>query len=249
MPEMLSALASGVVGQAIDEGRVEVHAWDLRRHGMGFHRCVDDRPFGGGPGMVLQYPPLAAAVREVEAVVDCDERPWWVVLSPQGARLDHAVVQRLSRLPRIGLVCGRYEGIDERFVEAFADEELSIGDFVLSGGELAAMVLIDACARLQPGVLGHEESASQDSFVRGLLDHPQYTRPVKVDGLPVPAVLRSGDHAAIARWRHQEALCRTLERRPDLMAGIELSDADARLLDEVRKERRSGAALHASRQE
>lgn len=238
VPEMLEALSSGVVGQAIEQGTVVVRCWDLRRHGVGVHRSVDDRPFGGGPGMVLQYAPLAAAVREVERDAPELGRPWWVVLSPQGRRLTHAGVERLATRRRVGLVCGRYEGFDERFVEAFADEELSLGDFVLSGGELAAMAVIDACARWQPGVLGHAQSAREDSFATGLLDHPQYTRPVEIDGRRVPDVLRSGDHAAVRRWRRGQALLRTLERRPDLLAGVELSDADARLLDEARRERR-----------
>ncbi len=239
-PEMVAAVADhGITGRAAEQGLYELHTWNPRRWGAGVHQAVDDRPYGGGPGMVMQFGPLAAALAAMRAD---DMRPARVVaLTPQGRPLDQAAVRRFAGLPRLALVCGRYEGIDERLLEAEVDEEWSIGDYVLSGGELAAMVLIDACVRLLPGALGHAESAAQDSFAGGLLDCPHYTRPEVVAGREVPAELLTGHHAQIERWRRREALGRTWERRPDLLAGLTLGPDDAALLDEYRSLRKTSA--------
>lgn len=220
MPEMFAPLTGeGVVARALRGQVASVHLWPLRDFAPGRHRQVDDRPYGGGPGMVLMPGPVVDAVR---AARDADARPVAVsYLSPQGRVLDQAGVRELAARPRLLLLCGRYEGVDERALEQVVDEEWSIGDYVLSGGELAAMVLIDAVVRCLPGALGHADSARQDSFEDGLLDHPHYTRPERFGGVEVPAVLRSGDHAAIARWRRGQALERTRQRRPDLYARFE----------------------------
>src|SRR5690606_10875256 len=192
------------------------------------HRTVDDRPYGGGPGMLMQTGPLAQAIeaarREGGAARVC-------YLSPQGRRLDQSGVRELAGRGRVILLCGRYGGIDERIVEKYVDEEWSLGDFVLSGGELAAMAVIDAVTRLVPGALGHEDSAQEDSFAEGLLDHPQYTRPEEFEGLAVPPVLLSGNHAEIARWRLKQRLGRTWLRRPDLLCEAGLGDEERRLLE------------------
>jgi tRNA (guanine37-N1)-methyltransferase len=206
----------GLTGRALSEGRVTLQCFNPRDYAEGVHRSVDDRPYGGGPGMVMRPEPLAQAIEAAraegaEAKVSC--------LSPQGRRLDQAAVTELAGRERLILVCGRYEGIDERVVEALVDEEWSVGDFVLSGGEPAAAVLIDAVVRLLPGVLGHEQSAEQDSFSDGLLDCPHYTRPERWRGRAVPDVLLSGDHARIERWRRERAIERTRRRRPDLLTG------------------------------
>ena len=232
-PEMVAAVADyGITGRASEDGLFELHTWNPRRWGAGVHQAVDDRPYGGGPGMVMQYAPLTAALA---AMRENDPRPPLVIaLTPQGRPLDQAAVRRFAGLPRLSLLCGRYEGIDERLLEAEVDEEWSIGDYVLSGGELGAMVLIDACVRLLPGALGHADSAAQDSFADGLLDCPHYTRPEVVAGRGVPAELLTGHHAQIERWRRREALGRTWERRPDLLAGLNLGPDDAALLDEYR---------------
>jgi len=199
------------------------------------HRTVDDRPYGGGPGMVMKVEPLRDAIRAAKA--DGPQRPV-VYLSPQGRVFDQAEAARLAAGPGMILVAGRYEGVDERFVETEVDLELSIGDFVLSGGELAALCVIDACARLVPGVLGDAESAVAESFVAGLLDHPHYTRPEDEAGRKVPEVLLSGDHAQVARWRLKQALGRTWLRRPDLIARRALSETERQLLEEFLAERR-----------
>lgn len=234
-PEMFDALtAGGVTGRAIDRGQVSVKFWNPRDYATDRHRTVDDRPYGGGPGMVMKFEPLAAAIRA--AITDDLEPAHAVYLSPQGARLDQTGVRRLSGFRRIVLIAGRYEAIDERVIEEFVDEEVSIGDYVLSGGELAAMVVIDASSRLLPGVLGDEDSAQQDSFGDGVLDCPHYTRPEVVDGKSVPNVLLSGDHKAIARWRLKESLGRTWLRRPELLEGRRLTDEEAYLLNEFRRE-------------
>jgi tRNA (guanine37-N1)-methyltransferase len=215
-PKMVQAsLAEGVVGRAIDRGLIDFHVHDLREHTTDRHRVVDDVPFGGGPGMVLKPEPLFRAVEHIRA-----ERgtPAAVVLtSPDGRRLTHAEAERLSVLPHIVILCGRYEGVDERVRQHLATEEISIGDYVVSGGELPALVIVDAVARLVPGVVGDEESVRRDSFVRGLLDFPQYTRPADFRGLTVPPVLLSGHHAEIEKWRRQQALERTRRLRPDLL--------------------------------
>lgn len=224
----------GVVGRAQQRGLLSVHTWNPRDYAHDNHRSVDDRPFGGGPGMVMLIEPLRAclhAVRNAQPTQPCPV----IYLSPQGQRLTQRKVRSLAALPRIALLCGRYEGIDERLLEREVDEELSIGDFVLSGGELAAAVVIDAVGRLQAGALGHSESAAQDSFEDGLLDCPHYTRPERDGDDAVPAVLQSGDHAAIRRWRRQQALGRTWLRRPDLLARMQLSSEDRALLTDFRR--------------
>ena len=218
MPEQFGALTGeGVVARALQGGIASLHLWPLRDFAPGRHRKVDDRPYGGGPGMVLMPGPVAAAVR---AACAADPRPARVAyLSPQGRVLTQSGVRELASRERLVLLCGRYEGVDERALEAVVDEEWSIGDYVLSGGELAAMVMIDAVVRCLPGALGHADSASQDSFEDGLLDCPHYTRPEVFDGRAVPDVLRGGDHAAVARWRRAQAIERTRARRPDLISG------------------------------
>ena len=227
------AAAVGVVGRAQERGLLSLHGWNPRDYATGGSRRVDDRPFGGGPGMVMLLEPLRACL---EAVRAADPVPAPVIyMSPQGAPLTQKKVRELAALPRMILLCGRYEGVDERFLEAEVDEELSIGDYVLSGGELAAAVVIDAVGRLQEGALNDAESAIQDSFEGdGLLDCPHYTQPSSHPLGDVPAVLRSGDHAAIARWRRQQALGRTWLRRPDLLDEAVLSKADRILLDAFR---------------
>ncbi|WP_133479088.1 tRNA (guanosine(37)-N1)-methyltransferase TrmD [Cognatilysobacter segetis] len=232
-PEFVAQCAAfGVVGRAVERGLLAIHGTNPRDHAEGNYRRVDDRPFGGGPGMVMLIDPLRRAIASARQAGGGPARV--VYLSPQGRRLDQAGVRRLAAEPRLILLCGRYEGIDERFVRAEVDEELSIGDYVLSGGELPAAVLIDAIARLQEGVLNDAESAVQDSFEDGLLDCPHYTRPVEHALGAVPNVLLSGDHARIARWRRMQALGRTAERRPDLLEGRTLSKADAALLAQYR---------------
>ena len=227
------AAAVGVVGRAQERGLLSLHGWNPRDYATGGYRRVDDRPFGGGPGMVMLLEPLRACL---EAVRAADPVPAPVIyMSPQGAPLTQKKARELAALPRMILLCGRYEGVDERFLEAEVDEELSIGDYVLSGGELAAAVVIDAVGRLQEGALNDAESAIQDSFEGdGLLDCPHYTQPSSHPLGDVPAVLRSGDHAAIARWRRQQALGRSWLRRPDLLDEAVLSKADRILLDAFR---------------
>jgi tRNA (guanine37-N1)-methyltransferase len=218
----------GVVGRARDRGLLEVAGWNPRDFATDNYRTIDDRPYGGGPGMVMLIEPLRGAIEAARAAASGPARV--VHLSPQGARLDQAGVERLAREPRLILLCGRYEAIDERLLQAEVDEELSIGDYVLSGGELAACVVIDAVGRLLDGALNDAQSARQDSFGDGLLDCGHWTRPERHDLGEVPAQLRSGDHAAIARWRRQQALGRTWLRRPDLLARVELDAADRALL-------------------
>ena len=234
-PEMFRVLTDyGVTGRAIRRGIVELGFWNPRDYSEDAHNTVDDRPYGGGPGMVLMMKPLREAIRRARNSTDAPARV--VYLSPQGRKLDQKAMKEMAGNQRIVLVCGRYEGVDERLISAEVDEEWSIGDYVLSGGELAAMVCIDGMTRLLPEALGHELSAEQDSFVSGLLDHPHYTRPEEVDGLPVPEVLLSGDHAAINRWREKQSLGRTWLRRPDLLEQLELSIEQQRLLDEFIRE-------------
>lgn len=219
----------GVTGAAIETGRVDLALWNPRDYALDKHRRVDDRPYGGGPGMVMQYQPLRDTLAAVEAQRS-DSKLKRVYLSPQGRALNQRWLENTAASDGVILICGRYEGIDERFIQRHVDEEISLGDFVLSGGELAAAVVIDGVTRLLPGVLGHEQSAVQDSFSVGLLDCPHYTRPECVDNMAVPSVLVGGDHAAIARWRRQQMLGRTWQRRPELLG--ELNDADAKLLAE-----------------
>lgn len=230
-PEMLAAVSEvGITGRAVEQGLVSMDCCNPRDFATDKHRTVDDRPYGGGPGMVMMVEPLRAAIQKARA--QAPEGTRVIHLSPQGRTLDQAGLRELADLPGLVLVASRYEGVDERLIAAEIDEEWSIGDFVLSGGELAAMVLIDGVTRLLPGALGHEDSAEQDSFSDGLLDYPHYTRPEQVDGEPVPAVLTSGDHQAIHRWRQKQALGRTWLRRPDLLEGLELDEAQQQLLDE-----------------
>lgn len=232
-PEFVAQCAGfGVVGRARERGLLSLHGWNPRDHAAGNYRRVDDRPFGGGPGMVMLIDPLRACL---QAAREADPTPAHVVyLSPQGRRLTQDRVRELAGFPRLVLLCGRYEGVDERLLEAEVDEELSIGDYVLSGGELAAAVLVDAMARLQEGALNDAESAVQDSFQDGLLDCPHYTRPVEHELGVVPEVLLSGNHAEIARWRRTESLGRTWLRRPDLLDEAALAPADRALLDAFR---------------
>ncbi|SBT05512.1 tRNA (guanine-1-)-methyltransferase [Candidatus Accumulibacter aalborgensis] len=233
-PEMFVALThSGVTRRALATGHWSIHLWSPRDFTRDRHRTVDDRPYGGGPGMVMMPVPLEAAIRaarerqQVAGVIGSRV----ICLSPQGALLTHQRVMRMAQTREaLILVCGRYEGIDERLLDACVDEEISIGDFVLSGGELPAMALIDAVVRQLPGVLNDAESAQQDSFVAGLLDCPHYTRPEEHDGRRVPEVLLSGHHEEIRRWRLQQALGRTWQRRPDLLSGRSLSKSETQLL-------------------
>ncbi|MDQ3205921.1 MAG: tRNA (guanosine(37)-N1)-methyltransferase TrmD [Pseudomonadota bacterium] len=233
-PEFIAQCAGfGVVGRAAERGLLSLHGWNPRDHAEGSYRRVDDRPFGGGPGMVMLIDPLRATLR---AVRSADPEPARVIyLSPQGRPLTQAVVRELAGYERLVLLCGRYEGVDERFLQAEVDEEISIGDYVLSGGELAAAVVVDAVARLQEGVLNDADSAAEDSFERdGLLDCPHFTRPVEHALGAVPPVLMSGNHARIAQWRRSQALGRTWQRRPELLDEAALSKADRRLLEEYR---------------
>ena len=227
---VLGAAQVGVVGRAQERRLLEVAAWNPRDHTSDTHRTVDDRPYGGGPGMVILAEPLRRAIRAAQAAAPAPGRV--ILLSPQGERLVQRKVRALAKEPRLLLLCGRYEGLDERFVANEVDEELSIGDYVLSGGELAAAVLIDAIGRLREGALGNAESAAQDSFEDGLLDCPHYTRPERDGADAVPAVLLSGDHAAIRRWRLKQSLGRTWLRRPDLLARLQLDKERRALLDE-----------------
>jgi tRNA (guanine37-N1)-methyltransferase len=235
-PELVQALTEyGIPRRAAERGLLQLETWNPRDYTRDRHRTVDDRPYGGGPGMVMLVEPLRDAI---EAARQAAGEPAPVLyLSPQGRRLDQAGVRELAQRPRLILVAGRYEGIDERLIEAEVDEEWSIGDYVLSGGELAAMVLVDAVTRLLPGALGDADSAGQDSFTEQLLDYPHYTRPEEVDGRRVPEVLLGGNHAEIERWRRQQALGRTWERRPDLLEGLDLDEERQRLLDEYLRQR------------
>ena len=218
-PQMIEpALAEGVIGRARAKGLVDVRARDLRDYTTDRHRVVDDVPFGGGPGMVMKPEPI---FRAVEAIASERGAPSAVILTtPQGRRFSHAEAVRFSRMERLIILCGRYEGVDERVAEALVTDEVSIGDYVLTGGELPALVVVDAVVRLVPGVVGDEASVAADSFVEGLLDCPHYTRPADFRGMTVPDVLLSGHHAEIARWRRDQQLARTAQRRPDLLGRV-----------------------------
>jgi tRNA (guanine37-N1)-methyltransferase len=229
-PELFRILLDqGVTGRALMRGVAELHLWNPRDYTHDRHRTVDDRPYGGGPGMLMKVEPLRDAIAAARAEAPASKIAY---LSPQGRVLDQAAMVELTSQPGWILVAGRYEGVDERLIEAHVDEEWSIGDYVLSGGELPAMVVMDAVIRLLPGALGHADSADQDSHTSGLLDCPHYTRPPEIDGQSVPDVLVSGDHAAIERWRLQQALGRTWLRRPDLLERRGLNDDERALLDE-----------------
>jgi len=229
LPEMFAAARAGVTGRAFERGQAQLRLWNPRDYTHDVHRTVDDRPYGGGPGMVMKVEPLRAAILDAKRAAPASRVAY---LSPQGRRFDQRAAAELAGRAGIILVAGRYEGIDERIIARHVDEEWSIGDYVLSGGELAAMVLMDVVLRLLPGVLGHEDSAAQDSYMAGLLDCPHYTRPEEIDGLQVPAVLLSGNHEEIRRWRLKQALGRTWERRPHLLAQRELSSEERKLLDD-----------------
>ena len=233
-PELFDLpLRTSIIGRAAEQGIVTFGVHDLRDHGLGRHRSVDDYPYGGGAGMVMRPEPLFAAIEPLR-----DAGAHVILLDPAGERLTDGLARTLAALPHLALVCGRYEGVDERVRATVVDREVSIGDYVLTGGELPALVLIDAVVRLVPGVI---EAASHegDSFADGLLEYPQYTRPETFRGASIPSVLTSGHHAEVERWRRREALRRTLERRPDLLASAPLDDADRAILDELRRERRS----------
>ncbi len=251
-PDMFTAISAyGITGRAVTEERLKLRFWNPRDFATDKHRTVDDRPYGGGPGMVMMYSPLKSALDAARQAAEAELKLGYpssetahvgaakaakkakvIYLSPQGRRLDQRGVEELAALDALILVAGRYEGVDERFIESDVDEEWSIGDFILSGGELAAMALIDSISRLLPGVLGCEQSALQDSFSEGLLDCPHYTRPENIHGKPVPAVLLSGDHEKIRQWRLSQALGRTWLRRPDLLAQKQLSAEEQGLLDD-----------------
>ena len=226
-PELFdSLLAASLLGKAIEAGVVAVTRTSPRDFGIGKHRSVDDSPYGGGPGMVLRPEPIAAAIDEVEATRGAAHR---ILLSPQGRLFTQAAAADLAARPRVLLVCGRYEGVDERIATLYAHDVLSIGDFVLSGGETAAAVVIEATTRLVPGVIGKNESTVDESFSAGRLEYPQFTRPPEFRGLTVPDVLLSGDHAAIAAWRRRESVARTRARRPELFAAHPVTDAERAL--------------------
>ncbi len=251
-PELFGPfLATSLVGRAIEKGLLKVDVHDLRSFTEDRHRSVDDEPYGGGGGMVMTAPPWIRAVKMVSEAMSREggregdqpgdqswdqSQPWRILLSPQGSRLDDAKVRELADRGDLLLMCGRYEGIDERVRRTVVDEELSIGDYVLSGGELPAMVLIEALSRQVPGVVKLADSVEQDSFRSGLLDYPHYTRPPVVDGMAVPEVLTSGDHAAIRRWREREALLATWEKRPDLLRGLGPAERRSRLTPEQRRD-------------
>lgn len=232
-PELVEQVSVwGITERAHRNGLYELRTWNPREFTSDVHHTVDDRPYGGGPGMVMKYQPLADAMAAVKNSVGGS--PHVVYMSPQGKPLNQQRVNELAKLDGLVIISGRYEGIDERFIDAFVDEEISMGDYVLSGGELPAMTLVDAIIRQLPGALGHVDSAQQDSFMDGLLDCPHYTRPEEVNGLTVPAVLQSGNHAKIERWRHEQALCKTASRRPDLLEGLELDEKDLHVLASAR---------------
>ncbi|TVP56919.1 MAG: tRNA (guanosine(37)-N1)-methyltransferase TrmD [Halomonadaceae bacterium] len=234
-PEMFTAVTDyGVTGRAVRDGLLAFTAVNPRDFTQDRHQTVDDRPFGGGPGMVMKIAPLRDAISHARSTLGGRARV--IYLSPQGRTLDQAMVRELSEEPALVLVAGRYEGIDERLIQTEVDDEVSIGDFVLSGGELGAMVIMDALTRQLPGALGHAQSAEQDSFADGLLDCPHYTRPEHFQGLGVPQVLLGGNHEAIRRWRLKQSLGRTWERRPDLLAGRSLSQEEGQLLEQYQQE-------------
>jgi tRNA (guanine37-N1)-methyltransferase len=230
-PEMfLSPLEESILGKAREEGKITINLFNIRDYAEGKHRVTDDYPYGGGKGMIMKPEPI---IRGIEAILAGKPEARVILMTPQGSPMSQEVVRRLARHARLVIICGRYEGVDER-VRDVVDEEISIGDYVLTGGELAALVVVDAVARMIPGVLGDEGASEDDSFSQGLLEYPQYTRPREFAGRQVPEVLLSGDHQAIERWRREEALRRTWERRPDLISRARLSDEDQRILDKLK---------------
>ncbi len=233
-PEMFfSPLKGSILGKATEKGLIEVLMINIRDFASDKHRVTDDSPYGGGQGMVMKVEPIARAIEQVKGE---DPSAWTVYLTPQGRPFNQALARGLASRSHLVLLCGRYEGVDERVKELFVDEEISIGDYVLTGGELAAMVIIDSVSRLLPGVLGSDQSAEEDSFIDSLLEYPHYTRPSNFRGNCVPEVLLSGNHSAISLWRRKEAIRRTWLRRPDLLAEADLSDNDKKLLEEVLEE-------------
>jgi len=231
-PEMFNAITEqGVIGRAIKSDLLQFQVWNPRDFAHDKHRTVDDRPYGGGPGMLMMVQPLRDAIHAAKQAAGGEAKV--IYLSPQGRKLDQAGVLDLATNEKMIFICGRYEGIDERIIQSEVDEEWSIGDFVLTGGELAAMTMIDAVSRMIPGVLGDQASAEQDSFADGLLDCPHYTRPEVLDGMKVPDVLLSGNHAKIRQYRQKQSLARTLERRPDLLSNLALTDLQEKILVEI----------------
>lgn len=232
-PRMFSSpLEESIVGKARDRGLIRVRVHNIRDFAVDRHQMTDDRPFGGGEGMVMKPEPIVSALRAIQAGPSARI----VLLNPQGRLFNQEIARELSRLERLVLICGRYEGVDERVARYFTDSQISIGDYVLTGGELAAMVVIDAVTRLLPGVLGNVGSACSDSFSQPVLEHPQYTRPQDFEGMSVPPVLLCGNHESIRRWRRGQALLRTSIRRPDLFARLSLNDEDLALLESARRE-------------
>jgi len=233
-PEIFSGLiSSGVLGRAVKKGILEINLINIRDFGCGPHKIVDDRPFGGGAGMVMKVSPIYKALKSIELL---SGRSVVIMLSPQGELFDQDMARELLSFKQIVLICGRYEGVDERVRLYYVDREISIGDYILSGGELAAMVIIDVIGRLIPGVLHSKDSLSEETFSNGLLKYPQYTRPREFDGKKVPEVLLSGNHERIKRWRRKESLKRTLLRRPELLKKALLSDQDKKVLEELKRE-------------
>ncbi|MFP3019473.1 MAG: tRNA (guanosine(37)-N1)-methyltransferase TrmD [Arsenophonus sp.] len=234
-PEMFRAITDyGVIGRAIKNGLLNIQCWDPRNYTNDKHHTVDDRPYGGGPGMLMMVQPLKEGIHAAKSEIGQNTKV--IYLSPQGRKLNQQGVFQLTKNKKLILVCGRYEGIDERIIKTEIDEEWSIGDYVLSGGELAAMVIIDSISRFIPGVLGHQISAKEDSFITGLLDCPHYTRPKVLENMKVPTVLLSGNHSEIERWRKKQSLGRTWIRRPELLKRVSLTDKQRRLLEEFKKE-------------
>jgi tRNA (guanine37-N1)-methyltransferase len=235
-PSMFSPLEESIVGRAVSEGLLEINLHDLRDFTADRHRTVDDEPYGGGPGMVLKVVPMVAAAR---ACVGEDDTARTILLTPRGRQYTMALARELAQESHLVLLCGHYKGVDQRVAQLVVTDELSIGDYVLSGGEIPALAVVDSVVRLLPGAVSDEESVRSDSFFEGALDHPQYTRPRTFMGLEVPEVLISGDHGAIRRWRRKEALRTTIHRRPDLFEAMELGPEDDSLLNEITQEEKS----------
>jgi tRNA (guanine37-N1)-methyltransferase len=241
-PNMFSSpLQESILGKAIERGLIQIQTVNIRDFALDKHKVVDDTPYGGGQGMVMKVEPIA---RAIESVKSQNPSARTIYLTPQGKPFDQDSARKLSSQPHVVLLCGRYEGVDERVKDLFIDEEISIGDYVLTGGELAAMVLIDAVSRFIPGVLGSDRSAEEDSFFNFLLEYPQYTRPFNFRGSGIPEVLLSGNHSAISLWRRKEALRRTSSRRPDLLTKANLSEEDKKLLEEILKQEKREKVGH-----
>jgi tRNA (guanine37-N1)-methyltransferase len=241
-PEMFdSPLSVSIIARAQKQGLVQIDLHNIRDHTHNRHNTVDDYPFGGGPGMLLKPDPLFESVEEIRESATLDETTPIVLMTPQGRRFDQRTAEEFSELSDIVFICGRYEGVDERVRQHLVTDEISIGDYVLGGGELAAMVVIDAVTRLIPGVVGSAESPANDSHTTGLLQHPLYTRPSEYRGIGVPDVLISGHHANIAKWQRHEALRRTFERRPDMLESADLSAEDHKFIEQLKAERSSGS--------